>query len=258
MSDTLLDIAHAQMQSRVNDDAARLGFYEKLAGAELFLLLKSEASGDEITPEVFELPENSYVLAFDRHDRLTGFTGGPAPYAALSGQVICKMLSENNLGLGLNLDVAPSSTLIPPEAVRWLAAMESTPEQHEEKASKFSVPKGLPEEFLSLLDTRLAAAMGLAPMAYLVGVSYESGAQGHLLAFIDARPAAHKALVQTVAQALVFSGLNSGALDVAFFAASDPVTASLAKTGLRFDLPQPAEYASVAPGSDPKKPPILR
>ena len=258
MSDTLLDIAHAQMQARVNDDAARLGFYEKLAGVELFLLLESESSGDQITPQTFDLPENSYVLAFDREDRLTGFTGGPTPYAALSGQVICKMLSENNLGLGLNLDVAPSSILIPPEAVRWMAEMESAPKQHEEKAIKFSVPKGLPEEFLSLLDTRLAAAGGLAPMAYLVGVSYESGAQGHLLAFIDARPEARGALVQTVAQALVFSGLNSGALDVTFFAASDPTAASLAKSGLRFDLPQPAEYTPVAPGSDPEKPPILK
>ena len=258
MSETLLDIAHAQMQARVNDDSARLGFYEKLAGVELFLLLESEVSGDQITPQTFDLPDNTYVLAFDREDRLTDFTGGPTPYAALSGQVICKMLSENDLGLGLNLDVAPSSILIPPEAVRWMAEMESTPEQREEKASKFSVPKGLPEEFLSLLDTRLAAAAGLAPMAYLVGVTYETGAQGHLLAFIDARPEAREALMQTVAQALVFSGLNAAVLDVAFFAASDSAAASLAKTGLRFDLPQPAEYAPVIPGSDPEKPPILK
>ncbi len=258
MTETLLDIAHAQMQAAVNDDVARLRFYEKFAGSELFLLLKSEVNGDQISPEVFELPDNSYVLAFDREDRLTQFTGQPTPYAALSGQGICKMLCENNLGLGLNLDVAPSSTLIPPEAVRWVASMENTPDKVEEKAKEFSVPKGLDEEFLILLDTRLAAATGLASLAYLVGVTYEDGVQRHLLAFIDALPEACEALVKTVAQALVFSGLNSETLDVAFFQASDPIAPNLARYGLRFDLPQPEEYAPVAPGSDPEKPPILR
>jgi hypothetical protein len=258
MTETLLDKAHAQMQADVNDSAARLRFYEKFAGSELFLLLKSEVSGDQINPEVFELPDNSYVLAFDREDRLSGFTSQPSPYAALSGQVICKMLSENNLGLGLNLDVAPSSTLIPPEAVRWVASMESAPDKLEEKAREFSVPKGLDQDFLTLLDTRLAAATGLASMAYLVGVTYEDGAQRHLLAFIDALPEACESLVQTVAQALVFSGLNSETLDVAFFIASDPIAAGLAKYGLRFDLPQPEKHVPVTPGLDPEKPPILR
>ncbi len=258
MTETLLDKAHADMQADVNNSAARLRFYEKFAGVELFLLLKSEASGDQISPEVFELPDNSYVLAFDREDRLSGFTGQPSPYAALSGQGICKMLSENNLGLGLNLDVAPSSTLIPPEAVRWVADMETAPEMREEKARNFSTPKGLDQDFLTLLDTRLAAATGLAAMAYLVGVTYEDGTQGHLLAFIDALPDACDSLVKTVAQALVFSGLNTEVLDVAFFQASDPVAATLAKNGLRFDLPQPEKHVPVAPGTDPEKPPVLR
>jgi hypothetical protein len=50
-------------------------------------------------------------------------------------------------------------------------------------------------------------------------------------------------------------------MDVGFFAATDPVAAHLARSGLRFDLPQAvvtARHAPVVPGGDPAKPPILR
>ena len=97
-------------------------------------------------------------------------------------------------------------------------------------------------------------------MAYLAGVTYDSGAQSHLLAFIDAPEAAQPALARAVATTLAFSGLEAGMLDVAFFAATDPVAASLARVGLRFDLPNPPQVQPerVVPGSDPDKPPILR
>ena len=57
---------------------------------------------------------------------------------------------------------------------------------------------------------------------------------------IDALSDAQGAIAQAVNEALTFSGLEAAALDVAFFASSDPIAAKLAKTGLRFDLPQPA------------------
>ena len=95
-------------------------------------------------------------------------------------------------------------------------------------------------------------------MAYLTEATYESGAKTHLLAFINAAPAAEEALARAVNEALTFSGIEAGSLDVAFFKASDPVSAKLARTGLRFDLPQPeAPTAPTAPGSDPERPPKL-
>jgi len=47
---------------------------------------------------------------------------------------------------------------------------------------------------------------------------------------------------------------------VAFFASSDPIAASLARVGLRFDLPEAEKPAPAptAPGRDPDAPPILR
>ena len=110
--DTPLDRAHAAMEADPGEAAMRLAFYDCLAGAEVFLLLQAEAEGDRITPEVFDLETGPVVLAFDREERLAAFLGRPAPYAALSGRRLAGMLAGQGLGLGLNLDVAPSAMLL--------------------------------------------------------------------------------------------------------------------------------------------------
>jgi hypothetical protein len=260
---TPLDTAHAAMEAAPDEDAARLRFYERLADCELFVLLSQEAEGDNISPEVFELADESFVLVFDREDRLAQFVGKPAPYAALSGRVIAGLLAEQGIGMGVNLDVAPSSILIPPQAVVWLAGtLGNAPSEAEARIEALAPPRGLPDLLLTSLDAKLASAAGLADAAYLLGVTYEGGSKGHMLAFVDAAPGAQGALAKAVAEALTFSGIEAGALDVAFFRAAEPMAARLAQHGLRFDLPQPAETVQevlrMAPGSDPAKPPILR
>ncbi|WP_224826321.1 SseB family protein [Cognatishimia sp. MH4019] len=257
MTETALDRAHAQMEQ---SDAKRLAFFERVADSELFLLLQSEAEGDQLTPEVFDLGDAQYVLVFDREDRLSSFAGRIVPYAALSGRVIAQMLAGQSVGLGINLDVAPSATLLPAEAVTWLAeTLAHTPDEVEARPVEVTPPAGLPDTLIAALDTKLATAVGLASMAYLVGVAYEGGAKSHMLAFIGAAPGAEDALAKAVSEALTFSGIEAGALDVAFFKASDPMAARLARVGLRFDLPQPEEPEErAAPGSDPDAPPILR
>lgn len=262
MTETPLDTAHAAMQAAPDDAATRLRFYERLADSELFLLLSEEARGENISPETFDVADGRFVLAFDREERLVAFTGRAAPYVALSGRVLAGMLAGQGIGLGVNLDVAPSSILIPAEAVAWLADMlGQTPDEVEAGIRELHPPADLPETLLTALDTKLATAVGLAAMAYLAGVTYADGTRGHLLGFVDALDDAQGALAKAVSEALSFSGLEAGALDVAFFAASDAVAASLARVGLRFDLPQPKTPARVSPkppGSDPKAPPILR
>lgn len=259
---TPLDLAHGAMQSAPDDDAARLRFFERLADSELFMLLSEEALDENISPEVFELSDHSFVLVFDREERLAEFVGKPAPYAALSGRVIADNLAGQGVGLGVNLEVAPSSILIPPEAVSWLAdTLAQAPDEVEETAKEFTAPAGLPEALITALDAKLATAQGLARFAYLVGVTYETGAKGHLLGFVDALPGAEGALAKAAGEALTFSGIEAGAMDVGFFQASDAAAASLSKSGLRFDIPQPKAPEPVeikAPGSDPDKPPILK
>ncbi|WP_172331178.1 SseB family protein [Mangrovicoccus sp. HB161399] len=257
---TPLDLAHAKMEAAPEEDAARLGFYGTLGASELFLLLDREAEGDRITPRVFDVESGQIVLVFDREARLAEFAGEIAPYAGMSGRVLVEMLAGQGIGLGVNLDVAPSAIILMPEAVDWLnEQLQHRPEEGEARPSEVRAPKGLPEALVEGLDGKLASAGGLADLAYLVGVTYADGRNGHLLAFVDAVPGAEPALARAVHEALIFSGLAAGELDVAFFPASDGIAPQLAKVGLRFDLPKPAERVQrAAPGMNPDAPPILR
>ena len=259
---TPLDAAHAAMEAAPKDDAARLRFYERLGDSELFLLLKHEAAGEDISPELFDLDEGRFLLAFDREERLSQFAGRAAPYAAMSGRIMARMLAGQQLGLAVNVEVAPSSILIPAEAMEWLdRILGHAPDQIEAWIDTLHPPTGLPEALLTALDAKLATARGLASCAYLVGVTYDSGGRGHMLAFVDALDGADSALAKAASEALTFSGIEAGAMDVGFFTTSDPIMTILATQGLRFDLPQPAReepVSPVAPGSDPDRPPILR
>ncbi|NOE32364.1 SseB family protein [Ruegeria sp. HKCCD7318] len=258
---TALDAAHAAMQADPRNDAARLRFFERLADSELFLMLTEEAKDENISPELFDVADGRYVLAFDREERLAQFAGRPVPYVALSGRVLSGMLAGQVIGLGLNLETAPSSMLVPAEALEWLAeTLQHDTQEVEEKLAEFMPPSGLPDTLLTALDAKLATAGGLARAAYLVATKSEAGAQGHMLGFVDAVDGAEAALAKAASEALTFSGIEAGAMDVGFFAASAPTAALLAKVGLRFDLPQPqvAEPMREAPGSNPDNPPILK
>ncbi len=258
---TALDAAHAAMEAAPQDDAARLRFFERLADGELFLMLTEEAQEENISPELFEVADGRFVLAFDREERLARFAGRPVPYVALSGRVLSSMLAGQGIGLGLNLDVAPSSMLIPSEALGWLSTtLQHGPEEVQQRFAEFLPPAGLPDSLLQALDAKLATAAGLAAAAFLVGTKSDAGGQGHLLGFVAAVEGAQPALARAVSEALTFSGIEAGALDVGFFAADDPAANALARVGLRFDLPQPQApvMERAAPGSDPARPPILK
>jgi hypothetical protein len=201
------------------------------------------------------------VLVFDREERLAEFSGGIAPYAALPGRVVAAMLKGQGIGLGVNLGVAASEMLLPPEAMDWLAeTLDGGPEEAEALPQRFHAPK-VPEGLLKGLDAKLARAGGLAASAILCGVTYQDGRRGHMLAFVDAAPGSETALARAVREALVFSGIEAGELDVAFLASADPAVEAMARTGLRFDLtlPEPATAAQpVPPGMDPEHPPRLK
>ncbi|WP_136441852.1 SseB family protein [Pacificoceanicola onchidii] len=259
---TPIDTAHAAMEAAPDDDAARLRFYERLADAELFVMLAEEPQGENVTPEIFDVQDARFVLAFDLEDRLSGFAGRAVPYVALSGRVLARMLVGQGIGVALNLEQAPSSILLPETALGWLVeTLDHGPSEDEARPQTVAAPSNLPEKLLTALDAKLSTAAGLARKAYLAEVTYEGGARGHLLGITGAVPGAENALAQAINEALVFSGLEAGALDVVFLPDNDPLAAQIAGVALRFDLPepeQPAEVERIAPGSDPEKPPILR
>lgn len=261
MTDTPLDTAHAAMMAAPDDDTARLRFYERMADVELFLLLEAEPVGDQINPKVLETKGAQYLLAFDRAQRLAQYAGDAAAYVALSGRNVAAMLEGQPLGIALNMDVAPSAILLPDTAVAWLReTLTNAAAQVEAKIESVLPPKGLPEQLITAIDEKLATATGMAANAWLVGVAYEGGGRGHLLAFIDAIPRAQDALVRAASEALTFSGIEAGAMDVGFFNHADPTVTKLMKVGLRFDLPQMESLQNTprmhAP--DAKNPPKLK
>lgn len=261
---TALDAAHAAMAADPDDDAARLRYFAVLADTQLLLLLETEAAGDSLEPRLFPLESGPVVLAFDTDDRLSDFTGVPAPFAEVPGRVIAALLAGRGIGLGLNLGVAPSSFLVPAVGIDWLAAtLARNPERTEARPQSFHPPVGLPETLIAALDAKFARAGELAASAVLAGVAWADGRRGHLLAIVDAAPEAQPALARAAGEALTFSGVEAGEMDVVFLAASDPALAQLARVGMRIDLPEPRplpapQAAPAAPGSDPDRPPRLR
>ena len=188
------------------------------------------------------------------------FSGGIAPYAALPGRVIAGLLKGQGIGMGVNLGVAPSSMLLPPDAMDWLAeTLEGGPLEVEALPEEF-LPPSVPEAVIAALDAKLARAGGLAVAALLAEVVYQGGRRGHLLALLDAAEGAEGPLARAMNEALVFSGIEAGELDVMFLASASPVAGAMARAALRFDLPAPEvqDLAPAAPGMDPSRPPKLR
>ena len=255
---TALDAAHAAMTAAPEDDAARLHYYRALSDAVLFLWLEAEPDGDTLAPRVFDLDDGPVVLACDSEERLARASGQPVPYAALPGRVVAQALAGQGVALGINLGVADTGFLVPPEALDWLAAtLGHAPVEATARPERFAAPRDLPSALLSGLQGKLAGMAGLATGALLAAVGYAGGRRGHLLAFLDADAQAEPALARAVAEALTFSGIEAGEIDVAFLRAADPVAAAMARVAMRLDMAQP-EPAHLPPEPAPLRPPRLR
>ncbi len=278
MAMTPLDQAHAEMMDNPEDDALRLKFYRRLADTTLFLLLQTEPEGDVLDPEILEIDNTEaanidrYALVFDTEERLSAFAASykndALPYAALPGRVIAQSLAGQGVGLAVNLDVAVSSILLPKDAMDWLSdTLAAEPEPGEGTLIAIAPPVGLPDGLIEGLEEKLVSAAGLASHAVFVKGTYSDDREGWLLAFVDAKPGADPALARATHEALIFSGTDLAAVDVAFFAANDPICEHLDHVGLRYEFPDPEagehdedgfEEVHAGPGSDPNEPPILR
>lgn len=265
MDATPLDLAHAAMTAAPMDEGARLAYYAALADGMLYLMLEEEAAGGAIRPVVVEMEEGAVVLAYDSEDRLAAATDTPVPYAELPGRVIAAQLAGQGVALGINLGVEQAEFLVAPEALVWLSqTLAHGPQDVSARPVSFAAPKGLPAALMQALDAKLARAGGLAEVGLLSAVTYEGGRMGHMLAFVGAAPGAEAALTRAASEALTFSGVEAGEMDVTFLAPDSPAVARMARVAHRFDLPlaaastPAAPKAPAAPGMDPSKPPKLR
>lgn len=249
-----LDAALAAMNADPENASPRLAFMARLAEAELYLLLEAEPEDEKIKPTIFDTDDGRFILMFDTEARLANFAG-EAPYAALSGRAMASMIDGQGIGIALNLDTPDTAFLLPADGVQWLArTTQGAPEETSAKITELSAPAGLPDALLVALDATLATVAGRADAAWLAAVEYEGGARGHLLVFTDPAPGAEGALAAAVREALVFSGLEAGVLDVTFAPSASGLAARLVRHALRIDLPKPPS----APAPDPDTPPRLR
>ena len=256
---TPLDAAARAMEAASGTDLHRLRFHERLLDAELFLLLDSEPEDERIVPRIFDLEEGRFVLVFDRDDRLAAFLEAPAPYAALAGRRLVELLKGKDLGIGLNLGVAVSATLLPAETVSWLAEMGGgAPELESSMPLVLAPPRDAAPELIASLSVKLAAMATEIDLAYLALARY-ADRDGLLLALFGVEMVRRVGVAAAIAEAVRFSGTGA-ALDVTFPPASARLLDRLRAVAVAFDLPRqsPARPTRRAPGTDPDKPPILR
>lgn len=258
---TALDDAYAAMLAAPDEDAARLRYYARLADGEMILLLADEAAGADLVPRVFDLDDGPVVLVFDSEEKLAAFAAGEVPYAALPGRVIAQQLAGQGIGLAVNLGAA-SMMLFPPDAVDWLAqTLETGPEETEARPVGFHAPVGLPAALIAALQDKLAQAGRLASAVLIAGVTYDDGRRGHVLAFLDVPEAGQAVLARAASEALIFSGIAAGEMDVTFLNTADPGAVAMGRVARHLDLPAPPLRVvppPVAPGMDPERPPILK
>lgn len=261
---THLNTAMRAVAQDVEDTAARLAFHGELSRAEVFVLLEAEVTGDRLQPRVFDLETGRAVLAFDSESRLADFAG-QAAYAALPGRVLVGMLAGAGLSLLLNPDENHAAYL-PPEALDWLAETLTAPPPAQGQAVPEGfhppeLPKAVRERLIPALERRLSGLPGLGPVV-LVGVRWQGGTRGHVLALAGLPEAAHPPVARAVAEALTLSGLDAAALDVVF--PPDSAMAPIARVGLTLApapwVPEDEQVVTPGanPGLDPARPPKLR
>ena len=249
---TPLDVAFLAAEAD-SDPALRLRFHERVLDAELAVPLAGEADGS-LDPRVFDLADGRFVLAFDRDERLADFLGAPTAFAALSGRRLVATLAGQGVGIALNLG-APSATLLPAEALDWLAAMVApAPEEREVRLSGLTRPE-VPPALADALAAKLAAMTDAVAAAHLVATGGSEA--GIVLALTGVPPEARPGVAAAVAEAVRFSD-GAPAIDIAFLDAGSPAATAVARSGVRLALPAAARPEPSRPGSDPARPPRLR
>lgn len=254
--ETPLDVARAaQLAARPGDLRAEQAFYERVLDAELVLAL-APGGEDDLAPEVFPVGDERYALAFDRDERLAAFFGAPVHFAAASGRQMVTLLAGRGIGLGLNLG-APSETLLPPEAIDWLATMAQTaPQMAEARVDAVAAPGELAPGLLAALGPKVAAMADVITGAWLVRAAVGEPETRLLLVLMGVPLPAQTGVAAAVAEALAFS-VGGSDVDVIFLGPESPLAEAVRRTDTALALPtRPAPAAG--PGLDPARPPRLR
>ncbi len=255
---TPLDRAHMVMEGAPEDGALRLRFYEALAVAELFLLLTREPVGERVEPLILQTGDGPVALAFDTEARMGAFVDAPTPYMGLAGRQAIAMLAGQGISLGLNLGVAMSEILLPPDALVWAAGVLGTaPERAALTPARIGPPRLHPDR-IAALDARLALMAGVVDEAWLATAVYGGGDEAAALALVGVGPAAEAGVAAALAETHRLSGGDRAVLDILFLSPAAPMLAAFRRQGIGFEIPSPPERPAPGPVHVPDRPPRLR
>lgn len=214
---TELDLARQRARVGGDDPKAQLQFNHCFADTELFLLLECAAKPNAISPLLFPVEGVSYGLVFDLPERLAEFSEIPVDYIALPGRAIVALLADRGVGIGLNLGVAPSSYLMPPAAVDWMARILDQPMgPGSAPIRSLAEPGQVPSSLIQTIGNILAQAHAPPGTVYLARATYADGDSGHLLVVVGLPDGAEPILRQTLAETISFAGLDIGRFDLIF------------------------------------------
>lgn len=258
MTETPIDSAFRMLAADPDDPAAGLRFHERVLDAELLVPL---AAGTEaaagLVPQLYDVAEGRFVLAFDRDERMAGFLEAPVPFAAMPGRRLAALLSGSETGIVLNPG-APSETLLPAATVGWLATMAAGTASAVRARLRDIGPPGVPPAaLLEALGPKLAAMAEVIGDAHIVTASHDGQDAGLLLVLSDVPEAAQPGVAAAIAEAVRFSVATEAGLDVAFVVSASPTGRAAARAGVPLELPRPRRPGVAGPGMDPDRPPRL-
>ena len=220
---TELDRLCAAVPFHDADPVQRAAVLRRLADTELHVALLADPVNDRADLRMFELPGGEVALASDDAAALAGFLGGPVAHLSLPGRVLARELAQAGRGLLVNPG-RPSEMLLDAPALAWLiAALAEAPAAADAVPRRLSAPAPQAVAVLAEpLATRLADMAGMVAGAALVGVEWQDGRQGHLIAIVGAAPEAagaddsRRAIAKALSELVAFLPPVEGGVDVTF------------------------------------------
>lgn len=228
---TELDRLCAAVPFHDADPVQRAAVLRRLADTELHVALSADPMGDRADLRMFDLPGGAVALASDDAAALAGFLGGPVAHLSLPGRVLARELAQAGQGLLVNPG-RPSEMLLDAAALAWLiAALADAPPAAEALPRRIFAPTPQAVAVLAEpLATRLADMAGMVAGAALVGVEWQDGRQGHLIAVTGAAEetaaesatepagadAGRRAIAKALSELVAFLPPVEGGVDVTF------------------------------------------
>lgn len=251
-----------EMSQNPENNDARLNYYGVLADTNLFLLLEQEPSNEILEPKFIQLEGKNFALAFDSEESLSEFYGEAAAFAQITGRVLAKMLLEEKIGLGINLGVSEGELLLPYEVVEWFVnVLDETPDLVQANPKKFLPANAFPEIMFQALQEKLEPAVGLFDEIWICAVEYNEDEISHLICLMGAQKSAQQAIVKSINEALFFTDINLGNIDVAHFNYDDEACSKIRAIGVKLEFPQVNKLKSATGDAKNKttlQPPKLR